>query len=55
MGFFKTIHLEILEWRERGRSIEDTYIHFKDYIEMEDLVKIFEEEFDIDPQEADAV
>jgi hypothetical protein len=52
MGFFKNIHLEILEWRARGRSIEDTYIYFKDYIEMPELVKIFEDEFDTDPREA---
>jgi hypothetical protein len=43
MGFFKNIHLEIQEWRDRGRSIEDTYIYFKDYIDMADLVKIFKE------------
>jgi hypothetical protein len=43
MGFFKNIHLEIKEWRDRGRSIEDTYIYFKDYIDMEQLVKIFEQ------------
>jgi hypothetical protein len=43
MGFFKNIHLEIQEWRDRGRSIEDTYIYFKDYIDMEQLVKIFEQ------------
>jgi hypothetical protein len=51
MGFFKDIHIEILEWKARGCSIEDTYIYFKDYIEMEDLVRIFEEDFDCEPQE----
>ena len=49
MGFFKNIDLEIREWRDRGRSIEDTYIYFKDYIEMEDLVKIFQDKSDIEP------
>ena len=44
MGFFNRIHLEILEWKARGETIENTYIYFKDYIEMEDLVDIFEEE-----------
>jgi hypothetical protein len=44
MGLFKDIHIEILQWKALGRGIEDTYIYFKDYIEMEDLVKIFEEE-----------
>ena len=44
MGFYKNIHLEILNWKARGETIENTYIYFKDYIEMEDLVAIFEEE-----------
>lgn len=44
MGFFKDIHMEILEWKALGETIENTYIYFKDYIEMEDLVDIFEEE-----------
>jgi hypothetical protein len=52
MGFFKNIHIEIMEWRDCGRSIEDTYVYFKDYIEMKDLVKIFEDELDVDPREA---
>ena len=43
MGFFKSLHLEILDWQAQGRSIEDTYIYFKDYIEMEDLVAIWED------------
>jgi len=43
MGFFKNIDLEIREWRDRGHSIEDTYVYFKDYIDMEQLVKIFEQ------------
>jgi hypothetical protein len=44
MGFYKNIKIEVLEWKARGRSVEDTYIYFKDYIEIEDLVKIFKEE-----------
>ena len=32
MGFFKSIHLEILDWQAQGRSIE-----------MEDLVAIWED------------
>jgi hypothetical protein len=54
MGFFKNIHIEIMEWRDRGRSIEDTYIYFKDYIEMSDLVKIFKDELDV-PAAVDGV
>jgi hypothetical protein len=52
MGYFKNIHLEILDYKARGRSIEDTYIYFKDYIEMEDLVGVWEGEHDQDPVEA---
>jgi hypothetical protein len=46
MGFFKDIHIEILEWKARGETIENTYIYFKDYIEIEDLVDIFEDNYD---------
>jgi hypothetical protein len=46
MGFFKDIHIEILEWRARGETIENTYIYFKDYVEMETLVDIFEDNYD---------
>jgi hypothetical protein len=51
MGFFKNIHLEILECKARGRSIEDTYIYFKDYIELEDLVAVWEGNYDQEPTE----
>ena len=51
MGFFKNIHLEILEWKARGETVENTYIYFKDYIEMEDLIAIFEDKFDVEPVE----
>ena len=43
MGAFKTIHTEILEYKALGRTIEDTYIYFKDYIEFEDLINIWEQ------------
>jgi hypothetical protein len=46
MGFFKDIHIEILEWKARGETVENTYIYFKDYIEIEELVKIFEDDYD---------
>ena len=51
MGFFKNIQFEILSYKARGYSIEDTYIYFKDYIEMEDLVAVWEEDYDQDPAE----
>ena len=44
MGFYKNIHIEIQEWQARGRSIEETYIYFKDYVTLEDVVRIFAEE-----------
>jgi hypothetical protein len=52
MGYFKNIQLEILHYKSLGRSIEDTYIYFKDYIEMEDLVAVWEGNHDQDPVEA---
>jgi hypothetical protein len=42
MGAFKNIHTEILDYKASGRSIEDTYIYFKDYIELEDLIAVWE-------------
>ena len=41
MGFYKNIEIEILEWRARGRTVEDTYIYFKDYVTHEDVIRIF--------------
>ena len=46
MGFYKNIEIEILEWRSRGRSIEDTYIYFKDYVIHEDVIRIFAGDLD---------
>ena len=51
MGFFKDIHIEIMEWLARGCSVAETYIYFKDYIIMEQLVEIFEDNYDVEPQE----
>ena len=51
MGMFKDIEIQILEWKARGQSIQDTYIYFKDYIEMEDLVAVWEGDYDSDPVE----
>ena len=44
MGFYKNIEIEIQEWQARGRSVEDTYIYFKDYVTYEDVVRIFAQE-----------
>jgi hypothetical protein len=44
MGLYKNIEIEIVEWQARGRSVEDTYIYFKDYVTYEDVVRIFAKE-----------
>jgi len=44
MGFYKNIHIKIQKWQARGRSIEETYIYFKDYVTYENVVDIFAEE-----------
>jgi hypothetical protein len=46
MGFYKNIEIEILEWRACGRSIEDPYIYFKDYVTHEDVIRIFAGDLD---------
>jgi hypothetical protein len=46
MGFFKDIEIEIMEWQTRGRSVDETYIHFKDYVTYEDVVRIFARDCD---------
>jgi hypothetical protein len=33
-----------MEWQSLGRSIDETYIYFKDYVSYEDVVRIFERE-----------
>ena len=53
MGFYKDIEIEIMEWQACGRSAEETYIYFKDYVTQEDVAPIFsrdcdEENFEID-------
>jgi hypothetical protein len=44
MGFYKNIEIEIMEWQARGRTVEDTYIYFKDYVTYEDVIRIFDKE-----------
>lgn len=46
MGFYKNIEIEILEWRGLGRTVEDTYIYFKDYVTYEDVERIFAGDLD---------
>ena len=49
MGFFKDMHLEIMEWLARGRTVEETYIYFKDYFTYEQIQDIANECYDRDP------
>jgi hypothetical protein len=44
MGSFKDIEIDIMEWQSLGRSINETYIYFKDYVTYEDVVRIFSRE-----------
>lgn len=53
MGFYKNVEIEIMEWQARGRSIEDTYIYFKDYVTHEDVVRIFARDCDEENLEID--
>jgi hypothetical protein len=46
MGFMKDIHLEIMEWLGRGCTVEETYIYFKDYVTLEDVRRIHDEDLD---------
>jgi len=44
MGSFKDIEIDIMEWQSLGRSINETYIYFKDYVTYEDVMRIFSRE-----------
>jgi hypothetical protein len=46
MGFYKDIEIEIMSWQARGRSQEETYIYFKDYVSQEDVARIFARDCD---------
>ncbi len=46
MGFYKDIEIEIMEWQDRGRTIDETYIYFKDYVTREDVERIFARDCD---------
>jgi hypothetical protein len=44
MGFYKDIEIEIMHWQALGRSADETYIYFKDYVTQEDVARIFARE-----------
>ena len=46
MGFYKDIEIEIMHWQGLGRSVDETYIYFKDYVTYEDVARIFARECD---------
>ena len=46
MGFYKDIEIEIMHWQVLGRTQDETYIYFKDYVTQEDVARIFARECD---------
>lgn len=44
MGAFNRIDQDIRTMIAGGYSIEDVYIYFKDYVSLEDIVRIHSEE-----------
>jgi len=44
MGQFNRMDLDIRAMFNSGYSIEDVYIYFKDYVSLEDVIRIHEEE-----------
>ena len=44
MGQFKLIDQEIRSMIHRGYSLEEVYIYYKDYVSIEDVVRIHSEE-----------
>jgi hypothetical protein len=53
MGFYKDIEIEIMHWQALGRSQEETYIYFKDYVTQEDVARIFARDCDEENLEID--
>lgn len=44
MGAFNRIDLEIRTMINQGHSLTDVYIYFKDYVSIEDIARIADEE-----------
>ena len=44
MGFYKDIDADIRAMVAAGYSLTNIYIYYKDYVSMEDVVRIVEEE-----------
>jgi hypothetical protein len=53
MGSFKHIETEIMHWNACGRTIEETYIYWKDYVTRDDVARIFARECDEENLEID--
>jgi hypothetical protein len=53
MGFYKDIEIEIMSWQALGRSQDETYIYFKDYVTQEDVARIFARDCDEENLEID--
>ena len=44
MGAFNKLDLDIRAMFAGGYSIDDVYIYFKDYVSLEDVIRIHDEE-----------
>ena len=44
MDKFSQINADIRSMIRRGHTIEDIYIYWKDYVSLDNVVRIFEEE-----------
>jgi len=53
MGSFKHIEIEIMHWQACGRTVEETYIYWKDYVTYEDVIRIFARDCDKENLEID--
>jgi hypothetical protein len=44
MGFYKDIDADIRTMVHAGYTVSNIYIYYKDYVTLEDVVKIYDEE-----------
>ena len=44
MGFYKDIDADIRTMVRTGYTVTNIYIYYKDYVTLEDVVRIYEEE-----------
>jgi hypothetical protein len=49
MGSFKHIETEIMHWQACGRTVEETYVYWKDYVTFEQVQYVFDRKCDLNP------